>query len=152
MSRDRLSPIEESFWRALMLIVLSLPRRMDADMTKSVGISVNEYLTLMVLSEAPGGELRMAGLARATALSASRVTRVVDALQMQELVTRRASAADRRGQVTSVTLLGRAKLESARAVQLSCVRALVFDPVDPDSMDEAANALREIADGLADGR
>jgi DNA-binding MarR family transcriptional regulator len=134
-----------------MRIVLSLPRRMDGDLQEAVGISVNGYLTLMALSEAPGGELRMTGLANTTALSASRMTRLVDELQSVGLVVKRASADDGRGYVTSVTAVGRSTFEAARAVQVACIRSLVFDHLDPDSTLRAATALREIANGL-DGR
>jgi DNA-binding MarR family transcriptional regulator len=145
---DRLDPSEESFWRSLMRIVLWLPRRMDVELLEAAGITLNEYLTLMALSEAPAGELRMTGLAHTTALSASRMTRLVDDLQTRGLVLKRASADDRRGHVASVTPLGQARLEAARLVQLSCVRALVIDHVDPDSTVDAAEALSEIAEGL----
>ena len=68
MAGDSLSTMEEVFWRALMRIVVLLPRRCDGDLLRAVGISVNEYLTLMSLSEAPRSELRMSDLAQATAL------------------------------------------------------------------------------------
>ena len=148
---DRLDPGEESFWRALMRIVLSLPRRMDVQLLEAAGITLNEYQTLMALSEAPGGELRMTGLANTTALSASRMTRLVEDLQTRGLVLKRASADDGRGQVASVTPLGLERLEAARSVQVSCVRALVIDHLDPDTTIDAAEALSVIAEGL-DGR
>ena len=78
---EHLSTTEEAFWRALMRIVLSLPHRLDLDLVRTVGITANEYTTLMCLSEAPNRELRMADLANAAALSASRMTRLVDDLQ-----------------------------------------------------------------------
>jgi hypothetical protein len=70
---EPLSTTEEEFWRALMRIVLSLPRRLDSDLVRTVGVTANEYTTLMCLSEAPGRELRMADLANAAALSPSRL-------------------------------------------------------------------------------
>ena len=76
-----LSATEEAFWRALMRVVLSLPHRLDIDLVRAVGITANEYTTLMCLSEAPNRELRMADLANAAALSPSRMTRLVDDLQ-----------------------------------------------------------------------
>ena len=88
-----------------------LPRRLDSDLLRAVGIRANEYLTLMSLSEAPGGELRMSDLADAAALSASRMTRLVDELQSRGLVMKRASADDGRGHVAILTPAGLAKLE-----------------------------------------
>jgi DNA-binding MarR family transcriptional regulator len=148
---DPLSATEEVFWRALMRIMVSLPRRRDGDFRRAVGISANEYLTLMSLSEAPEHELRMSDLADATALSASRITRLVDELQSRGLVTKRASAEDGRGNVASLTPAGLAKLKAGRGVLVSSVRALVFDHVDAASTEDAARALAEIAARLQYG-
>ena len=131
-----------------MRIMLSLPRRMDSEMMRAVGINSNEYVALMCLSEAQGGELRMTDLARATALSASRVTRVVDELESRGLAAKRAHTEDRRGNVASVTPAGLAKLESARDVHVSWVRTLVFDHFDRATANEAARALAKVAERL----
>ena len=147
---DPLSATEDLLWRALMRIVATLSRRLDGDMLRAVGISANEYLTLTSLSEAPTGELRMTDLAGATALSASRMSRLVDELQTQGLVAKRGSAEDRRGQVASLTPAGRAKLTTASGVHVSAVRALVFDHVDPAWTIDAARALAKIAARLGD--
>ena len=142
---DPLNRAEEAFWRALMRIVLSLPRRLDSDLTRAVGITANEYTTLMCLSEAPGRELRMADLANAAALSASRMTRLVDELQARGLVTRHARSQDGRGNVAKLTPAGLAKLKQAWPVHLASVRDRVFDHIDPGTVTKAAQALSEIA-------
>jgi DNA-binding MarR family transcriptional regulator len=142
---DPISATEDVFWRALMRIVLALPRLLDGDLVGAAGINFNEYLTLMSLSEAPGRQLRMSDLADATALSASRMTRLVDALQSRGWVTKRASAEDRRGNVASLTPAGLAKLETAWGAHLSSARALVFDELEPATSKDAAVALAEIA-------
>jgi DNA-binding MarR family transcriptional regulator len=147
---DPLSATEDVLWRALMRIVVSLPRRLDGDLLRAVGINANEYLTLMYLSEAAGRELRMSELADATALSASRMTRLVDELQSRGLVTKRASAEDGRGTLASLTRAGRSKLKTAWAIRVSCLRALVFDPVDPTTTKDAARAMAEIAARVED--
>jgi DNA-binding MarR family transcriptional regulator len=149
---DPLSETEEIFWRALMRIVLSLPRRLDSDLLRTVGITANEYTTLMCLSEAPGRELRMADLANAAALSASRMTRLVDDLQTRGLVTKRASSEDGRGNVAKLTPAGLARLKKAWPTHLSSVRARVLDHVDPGTVTKAAQALSEIAAHLESGR
>lgn len=149
---DPLTATEEEFWRALMRIVLSLPRRLDSDLVRSAGVTANEYTTLMCLSEAPGRELRMADLANAAALSASRMTRLVDDLQTRGLVTKRASADDGRGNVAKLTPAGYAKLKSAWPVHLASVRGRVFDHVDPATVKKAAQALSDVAAQLEPGR
>ena len=149
---EPLSATENDFWRALMRIVVALPRRLDSDLLRADGITANEYTTLVSLSEAPGRELRMNDLASATALSASRMTRLVDDLQTGGLVTKRASADDGRGNVASLTPAGLAKLEAAWGAHVCSVRALVFDHVDPSSINDVAQALSVIAARLEDQR
>jgi DNA-binding MarR family transcriptional regulator len=147
---DPLSATEDVLWRALMRIAVSLPRRLDDDLLRAVGINANEYLTLMYLSEAAGRELRMSELADATALSASRMTRLVDELQSRGLATKRASAEDGRGTVVSLTRAGRSKLKTAWGIHVSSLRALVFDHVDPNTTKDATRAMTEIAARLED--
>jgi DNA-binding MarR family transcriptional regulator len=146
-----LSATEEAFWRALMRIVLSLPRRLDSDLVKTVGITANEYTTLMCLSEAPRRELRMADLANAAALSASRMTRLVDDLQSRGLVAKRTSLDDGRGNIAKLTPAGLAKLKSAWPTHLASVRRL-FNDIDPATVANAAQALSQIAVHLEDTR
>ena len=149
---DPLSATEEEFWRALMRIVLSLPRQLDRDLMRAAGLTANEYTTMMCLSEAVRRELRMADLANAAALSASRMTRLVDDLQSRGLVTKRASADDGRGNVAKLTPAGLAKLKAAWPAHLTSVRNRVFDHVDQAAVKKAAQALSEIAARLEDGR
>ena len=149
---DPLNETEEIFWRALMRIVLSLPRRLDSDLVRTAGVTANEYTTLMCLSEAPDRELRMADLANAAALSASRMTRLVDDLQSRGLVTKRASSDDGRGNVAKLTPAGVTKLKRAWPVHLASVRERVFDHVDPATVKKAAQALSEVAAQLEDSR
>jgi len=147
---DPLSTTEEALWRALMRIAVSLPRRLDGDLLRAVGINVNEYVTLMYLSEAADRELRMSDLADVTAMSASRMSRLVDELQSRGLVTKRASTEDGRGNVTRLTRSGLAKLRAAWGINISSMRALVFDHVDPTAIEDAAHAMVEIAARLED--
>jgi DNA-binding MarR family transcriptional regulator len=149
---DPLTSTEEVFWRALMRIVLALPRRLDNDLVRTVGITANEYTTLMCLSEASGRELRMADLANAAALSASRMTRLVDDLRSRGLVTKRASSKDGRGNIAKLTPAGLAKLRTAWPAHLASVRGRVFDHVDPTAVTNAARALSEIATQLDENR
>lgn len=59
---EPLTAPEEVLWRALMRIVVGLPRLLGRDMLRTTGPTANEYTTLMSLSEAPNRELRMADL------------------------------------------------------------------------------------------
>ena len=147
---EPLSASEEAVWRALMRIVKVLPRHLDSDLVRGAGLTASEYTTIMHLSEAPNRELRMADLASATDLSASRMTRLVDDLQSRGLVTKTASSSDARGNVARLTPRGMAKLKAAWAVHLASVRRRFFDSIDTAAVDGVARALADVADHLED--
>src|SRR5580698_3436613 len=119
---ESLSPTEEALWRAVMRMVKVIPRDLDNDLVRGAGLTASEYTTIMHLSEAPNRELRMADLANATDLSASRMTRLVDDLQSRGFVTKTASSSDARGNVARLTPRGMTKLRSAWPVHLASVR------------------------------
>jgi DNA-binding MarR family transcriptional regulator len=142
---EPLTPAEDELWRALIRIVISLPRLLEKDVLRSTGLTSNEYITLMSLSEAPNRELRMAELANASALSASRMTRLVEDLVARGFVVKRPSSADGRGNVAKLTARGLAKLRSAYPEHLASVRRRVFDHIDPGLINRAAEALAGVA-------
>jgi DNA-binding MarR family transcriptional regulator len=149
-SLEPLSLDEEVLWRAVMRIVKVIPRHLDTDLVRGAGLTASEYTTIMHLSEAPDGELRMADLAKATDLSASRMTRLVDALQSRGLVTKATSSSDARGNVAKLTPRGMAKLNSAWPVHLESVRRHFFDCIDPAAVAAVARALADVEVHLED--
>jgi DNA-binding MarR family transcriptional regulator len=149
-SVEPLSPTEEALWRALMRIIKVIPRDLDTDLIRGAGLTASEYTTIMHLSEAPHRELRMADLASATDLSASRMTRLVDDLQLRGLVTKTASASDARGNVAKLTPRGVAKLKSAWPVHLKSVRTRFLDCIDEEAVESVAIVLAQVVARLDD--
>ena len=133
-SDDALTAQEERFWRALMRVIVALPRSLDDDLLRSTGLTLTEYVVLMSLSEAENQELRMADLAAATALSASRITRVVDALQSRGQVVKRRYEGDARGNVATLTPEGMKRLQAAYPIHLASARKRVMDHLDGRSL------------------
>jgi DNA-binding MarR family transcriptional regulator len=149
---EALTTTEEMFWRALMRIVVSLPRQLHSDMVRATGLTASEYTVIMNLSEAPNRQLRMADLAGATGLSASRTTRLVDGLQSHGLVAKRASSADGRSNLAELTSLGLTKLRSAWPAHVASVRTRVLDYVPPGALAKTAQALEAVAAQLEESR
>jgi DNA-binding MarR family transcriptional regulator len=147
---EPLTASEELFWRALMRILLTLPRHLERDMIQAVGMTANEYTTIMNLSEAPNREMRMADLANATGLSASRTTRLVDDLVGRGFIIKRTSSVDGRGNVAKLTPRGMAKLKAAWPAHLASVRDRVFDQLEPAAVAKAAVVLDALATDIAD--
>lgn len=146
-----LDSTEEAFWRALLRVVIALPRALDADLTRSTGLTMTEMVVLIALLDAPGRELRMSQIAEVTALSPSRVTRIVADLQGRRLVAKRVSADDGRGNVTALTPEGRKQIRRTYPGRLRSVRGRVIDRVDPSHLPLLLDAMRGILDGVALG-
>jgi len=92
---------------------------------------VVEYTVLDALSRQDGWHMRMQQLARATALSPSATTRLVNRLEDRGLLTRILCDDDRRGIYTELTASGSSLLAEAR-------------PVHDATLERALGAAREI--------
>ena len=145
-----LTPEEDELWRAVMRIVIVLPRLLDRDMMRATGLTLNEYATLVNLSEAPNRELRMADLANAAGLSASRMTRLVEDLESRGLVAKRRSTTDGRGNVANITSQGLAKLRTSWPAHLASVRRRMFDHLDSTAVKRTARVLSKVAEQIDD--
>ncbi|MFE5034917.1 MarR family winged helix-turn-helix transcriptional regulator [Streptomyces sp. NPDC056683] len=149
MSADiPLTAQEERLWRALMRVIVALPRSLDDDLLRSTGLTLTEYVVLMNLSEAENQELRMADLASATALSASRITRVVDALQNRGQVVKRRYEGDARGNVATLTPEGLKRLQDAYPVHLASARKRVVDLLDGRSVPALVRQFEAVVEKL----
>ncbi|MFF4304856.1 MarR family winged helix-turn-helix transcriptional regulator [Streptomyces sp. NPDC001601] len=149
MSADiPLTAQEERLWRALMRVIVALPRSLDDDLLRSTGLTLTEYAVLMNLSEAENQELRMTDLASATALSASRITRVVDALQSRGQVVKRRYEWDARGNVATLTPEGLKRLQDAYPVHLASARRRVVDLLDGRSVAAMARQFEAVVEKL----
>jgi DNA-binding MarR family transcriptional regulator len=144
-----LDPAEEALWRALNRIMVALPRALDYDLVHATGLSLHEYAALLNLSEAENQELRMTDLAAATALSASRITRLVEELQKRRLVVKRRCTDDARGNVAALTPEGLKRLQAAYPEHLDSARRRVMDYIDPSLVKRMAEALSQVTDQLA---
>lgn len=135
-------------WRALVQVMTTLPRALDEQFTRANGVSMTEYSALVALSEAPGRELRISELANATFLSLSRMSRVIDHMAKQSLVTRRKCPNDGRSSFAMLTASGLATLNAAYPGHLARVRGLVFDQLDASEVAAAGPILARVAQRL----
>lgn len=108
--------------RALLRVVITLPRALDADLLKTQRLSLSEYSTLMRLSEAPERQLRMSELADAAALSLSGMTRIVFRLERDGLVRRDRCPSDARVLIATLTTVGWERLAQAWPDHVESIR------------------------------
>ncbi len=143
-----LTQTEELLWRSLMRLVITLPRALGDDLIRTRGMTANEYTALMHLSEAPKRELGTTDLAEAAALSVSRMSRLLDDLQARQLIRKRRSETDGRGNIACLTRQGLAVLRSAYPEHLASVRRLVVDHIDEADKARTARILEAVANSV----
>jgi DNA-binding MarR family transcriptional regulator len=100
---DRPSSDHVAAWRALLTAQAELTERMDAALRVADVIPLRWYDALFSLYEAPDRRLRLAEMAKATLLSRSGLTRLVDRLEQAGLLTREPCADDARGAFAVLT-------------------------------------------------
>ena len=145
-----LTEIEEAFLRAYARTAISVPRAMEADLLAGDGMPLNEYFTLMHLSEAPGRKLRMSELADRGTLSLSGMTRIVNRLEASGLVRREQSPDDGRGWNAVLTEAGLARLRRAWTTHLNSVRRRIFDHLPAADLPRLTRALQQMAEATAE--
>jgi DNA-binding MarR family transcriptional regulator len=132
---------EEEVARALGRAIMVVPRAIDADLVREQRITLNEYTTLMHLSEAPGRRLRMSELAAACDVSLSGMTRIVTRLENDGLIERVQCAEDARGSNAVLTDAGLTRLEGAYPTHLTSVRRHIMDHLGEFDLVRLAEAF-----------
>jgi DNA-binding MarR family transcriptional regulator len=140
-----LDPDEEAAWRALARAVIVVPRVLDADLNEGAGLNLAEYIALVSLSEAPGRAMRMNELATLTDLTRSGLSRLIERLVRQGLVSREPFADDMRGRMAQLTEAGLRRLEQAYPYALASVRKNVMTHLASLDLPAFAQAVGSLA-------
>ena len=119
-----------------------LERGLEAEPT----LSAQSFDVLIRLARTPGGSLRMSELAAESSLTPSGLTRAVDRLQDQGLVTRRSCPEDRRGAFAELTPAGRDLMDRAIPDHLAQVAQVLDDLYTPEEERLLELLLRRLRD------
>ncbi|WP_093175302.1 MarR family winged helix-turn-helix transcriptional regulator [Sinosporangium album] len=110
------------------------------------GLSQIDFETLIRLARSPEQRLRMSDLAAQTNLSTSGVTRVVDRLEREGLVERRACLTDRRASYAHLTDAGCDRLKEVLPQHLADIDAWFTGLLPEPQLEALLDALRVIRD------
>jgi DNA-binding MarR family transcriptional regulator len=113
MAKEPLSELHLAAWRAFLKAHATVVDRIDHDLAAEQRLSLSSYDVLIELYEAPDRRLRMHELAQRVVLSRSGLTRLVDRLEAEGLLTRDRCGTDRRGAYAVITEQGVAALRKA---------------------------------------
>ena len=128
-----------------MLAHAHVSRRLDDDLRSEHGLSLQEYVSLLILAEAPGRRLRMGRLADALTLSKSGVTRLIDRLVEDGLVDRVTCSSDARGAEARLTRAGVDRLRSAAPTHLRGIAEYFLAEIAPDDLPEIERVMTNVA-------
>jgi DNA-binding MarR family transcriptional regulator len=141
-----LSGAEEEVMRAFGRVMSVIPRALDADLQREQRLSLSEYTTLRMLSEAECRQLRMSELAVACEMSLSGMTRLAGKLESLGYLQRIPDERDARGLNAVLTDAGLARLQEAWPTHLASVRRHIFDHLTEVDLCRLARALAKMAD------
>jgi DNA-binding MarR family transcriptional regulator len=110
------------------------------------GLSVQWFEVLLRLARSPGRRLRMCDLAAQASMSPSGLTRAVDRLGAEGLVTRAPCAEDRRVAWAQLTPAGLARIEAAVPVHLEQLEETFLAPLDDAQRALLTELLRRLRD------
>ena len=106
MNKEHLSEQHLSAWRAFLKVHATIIGQIERDLMAAKRPPLSTYDVLIELFEAPKHRLRMHELAESVALSRSGLTRLVDRLEAEGLLTRDRCGTDRRGAYAVITEQG----------------------------------------------
>lgn len=132
-------------WRAFLRAHATISRALESELVAEQSLSLAAYDVLVQLAEAPDHRLRMTELADAVLLSRSGITRLVDRLERDGLVSRCRVADDGRGRAAQLTEAGLNRLRTAARTHLAGVREHFVDRLDDADLAALERITRRLA-------
>lgn len=139
-------------WRAFVTAQAHVSRRLDEDLRAEHGLSLQEYVALLILVEAPERRLRMGRLADALTLSKSGATRLIDRLVDDGLVARVTCSSDLRGAEAELTEAGVNRLRTAAPTHLRGIADYFLSAIDGDDLAMVERTMKSVADRACGSR
>jgi DNA-binding MarR family transcriptional regulator len=138
---SRLAP-----WRAFVRAQAHVSRRLDEDLRTEHGLSLQEYVALLILAEAPERRLRMGRLADSLTLSKSGATRLIDRLVDDGFVARVSCSSDLRGAEAALTDAGLNRLRTAAPTHLRGIAEYFLSAIEAEDLPVVERTMLCVAD------
>src|SRR4051794_17649917 len=150
LSQPESEPLSEAgflAWKGFLRAHSQLMRALDQEMREHHGVALGDFDVLAQLGEAPKGRLRMCDLAAAVVLSPSGLSRRVDRLEREGLVSRARAEADARNIEASLTPKGRQSLRRLRTTHLAEVKERFADRFNVQELEALSELLPRLTQG-----
>jgi DNA-binding MarR family transcriptional regulator len=140
----RLTDAELRTWQALLHAHHDIVTRLDADLRREHGLSMESYDILLRLARAPERSLSMSELAERVLAPASTVTRRVTRLREAGLVVRARPDHDSRLVIASITEEGMRRLRRAARTHLRGIRDYFTGELSAAQLTALSEALEMV--------
>ncbi|HUQ44423.1 MAG TPA: MarR family winged helix-turn-helix transcriptional regulator [Candidatus Limnocylindria bacterium] len=139
-------------WRAFVRAQAQVSRRLDEDLRTEHGLSLQEYVALLFLAEAPDRRMRMGRLADSLSLSKSGATRLIDRLVADGFVARVTCSSDLRGAEAALTETGVNRLRTAAPTHLRGIADYFLSAIDSSELEVVERTMQGVADRACSSR
>jgi len=133
-------------WAALTAAHALVTEQLSAALTRTCGLSINEFQILLRVDRAPEAGVRLGELCSTVRLTQPSLSRAAGRLEQQGWLQRADAPDDRRGVLVSITPAGRDVLSRAAEVHAQAIRELLLDRLTPGEQDLLARALTRVAE------
>jgi DNA-binding MarR family transcriptional regulator len=134
-------------WARFLAAHAAITRELEAQMMGAHGLTLSDYDVLVQLAQAPERKLRNIELATAVVLTRSGVTRLVDGLERDGLVSRASCPSDKRGTLVMLTDEGVRRLRDAAQTHVEGVRQLFLERLGEDGRARLDKLLAKLPGG-----
>src|ERR1700758_1693164 len=145
LSRD-----QQRAWLAYMRVQLRLTYEMNRQLQADSNLSLPDYDVLNALRYAPGGRMRISGLAARIGWERSRLSHHVRRLENRGLVDCRLAPADRRATEIALTDQGWDEITRASGGHIDLVRRLFFDGLPDELIEPLTVGLESVYENIID--
>ena len=131
-------------WGSLLRVHAALVPILDREVQRATGLPLAWYDVLLELNTVSDRRLRMGDLGDRVVLSRTRVSRIVDELVANGLVSRDDNPADRRSALAMITPEGRRRLRAAAPVYLAGIARHFTGPLTKAELTAMRAALEKV--------
>ncbi|MFK5635683.1 MULTISPECIES: MarR family winged helix-turn-helix transcriptional regulator [unclassified Ornithinimicrobium] len=145
-----LSDREQQVWRRWLRVQTELPAALGRALHQDSQLSMQDFETLVWLSEADEQRLRISALADEMHWERSRLSHHLRRMACRGLVAKEDCADDGRGSYVRLTAEGRAALDAAAPGHVRAVRSLFLEGMTTEELDLLGTFLERVL-GRAEG-
>jgi DNA-binding MarR family transcriptional regulator len=139
-----LDETEMDLWRTWLRVQTELPSALGRALHEDSQLSLQDFETLVRLSEAPDGGLRISALAEEMHWERSRLSHHLRRMAGRGLVEKIECAEDGRGSFVVLTDAGEQALRAAAPDHVRTVRRLFFDEMSTEERDAVQRFLGRV--------